>query len=1624
MNRIHRTIWNPRRSAYMVVSEAAPSRGKASTCTSGALLSAVLIGTAGPALAGGAGTLPTGAQVSAGQAQISHSGHTLTVTQGSAKAAINWSSFSVGKDATVNFVQPGSTSVVLNRVTGREGSVIDGALNANGQVFILNPNGVLFGKGARVDTAGLVASTMKLSDADFMAGKTSFSGTGGAVTNQGRLSAHDGGYVVLMGQQVRNDGVIAARLGSVALAAGRKVSLNFNGDSLVGVVVDEAALDALVANGGAVRADGGLVMLTARGADGLLNTVVNNTGEVRAQTIENTAGRIYLLGEGGAVEVAGVLDASAPGAGDGGFVETSGPQLRVHDGARVSTTAAQGRNGTWLIDPTDFTISAGSASQTGSGIGASTLQTALAAGNVTIQTQASGSEAGNINVNAAVAWNANQLGLEAHGDVNVNAVMTASGTSTLDIKTGYNFNSGAPTFNAANSLLMGMNSAGAFIGRIDFVTTAGGTTGRVGSGILTINNQSHTLLNSIGVAGAQTSSGNFNLQGLAHNSNLAGRFVLAYDIDASASSQWNGAQGFVPIGSSATPFTGTFDGLGHTITGLTVARPSTTQVGLFGRASNAALRNIGMQSVAMTGSGNVGGLIGTAYGGMRIRNVWTSGSVSTTGALAGGVIGEAQGFGTVLPIRNVHSSANVQASNNYAGGLIGASYEYDLLDSSASGTATALNAGAGGISGDFEAGTMTNTRATGAVTANEQAGGAVGYLGEAALDRVSASGTVTAPRRDAGGLVGYMDTRSTVQRSSASGNVSGGSNLGGLIGYSYESVLVADSHASGNVTGSDSSIGGLIGFDESGGEVTVLRDSYATGNVSGRSNVGGLVGESYEVDTILRVYATGTVNGVGSAIGGLIGEMDADGYSVSQVSDAYATGSVTGSGTVSSGKYIGGLIGELGGGNLTRVYATGNVRGVGTNSVGGLIGRARGVTMSLADSYATGSVTSTTTTDAVGGLIGWLDENAAVRRSYATGAVSSQGNFVGGLVGGIQDGSSITDSYARGSVSGANYVAGLAGGNVQLGGSNVNAQTITRAYSTGAVTATGANRGGLFADPVGMTVTDSFWDTQTSGQATSVGGTGRTTAQMTSNATYTGAGWDFTFRTGTWGRKDPQNNAYPVLRAFGYTDPLTLTLTSTSRNYGDANPSLSGLTVTGCPTVNCLSGVTFGSAITATTGIGTYAYSLANALTLSFASGFNASDFDITLPSTGLVISPRPITLAVPSQMSRSYDGTALINGALLSVGNLVNGDSLSVAGSAALASGNVGNQAVTGLSGLTLNNPNYTVGSVTATGTVSITPRTLNISVAVADRVFDGTRTATATATDNRLPGDQLAVQLTAAFADTSVGTGKPVTLTHVALSGADAGNYLLAPNAGAGATGNLLARSLTYTLAARDAARTYTATGQPLVTAATIDQFVVSSFANTVSGAQPGTLSYTLWRNGQQVAEIVEVGSYEVRASFAAADPNYAIATSGNTNLTLSVQAEAAVTTPVEVALSDAVRTSVATRSAVIDALGVEVPPSLVDFNPTNPNVAIPLPNLTQSFGDGVPLSLLSSPDRTEPTEGVTLEQARRMVKTPAGSATTDNRDVRVPVSRNSLAEIVNGGVKLPSGVDQMLFVVKAGQ
>jgi len=301
-----------------------------------------LLGTPLTALA-----LPTGGEVAAGQATISQPTATsLQINQATQKAVLNWQSFSIGSTEAVNFSQPSASAIALNRVLGNNPSEIFGRLSANGQVFLVNPSGVLFGRSASVDVGSLVATTLSISDQDFLAGRYVFSNGGGAgsVRNEGSIITANG-YTALMAPQVSNDGLIAARLGSVTLAAADRVSLDMIGDGLISVSVDQAALNASAINSGRIEADGGNVLLTARSANALLDTVVNNAGVIRANSLIERDGEIVLDGgsAGGVVSSSGTLQAAGVEAGTtGGTVKILGDKVGLFGTATIDASGDAG----------------------------------------------------------------------------------------------------------------------------------------------------------------------------------------------------------------------------------------------------------------------------------------------------------------------------------------------------------------------------------------------------------------------------------------------------------------------------------------------------------------------------------------------------------------------------------------------------------------------------------------------------------------------------------------------------------------------------------------------------------------------------------------------------------------------------------------------------------------------------------------------------------------------------------------------------------------------------------------------------------------------------------------------------------------------------------------------------------------------------------------------------------------------------------------------------------------------------------------------------------------------------------------------------------------------------------
>lgn len=292
---------------------------------------------------------PTGGVVTSGSANISTPQvGKLVVNQNTDKAVINWQNFDINNGESTQFVQPSSGSVALNRITDGNPTKILGDLSANGRVMIVNGNGVFFGANSRVDVGGLIASTADTTDSDFLAGKTNLSIPGkpdAQIVNKGSITAAQGGLVALVAPSVRNDGVIEANLGTVALASAQTASVDFYGDNLYSFALDKetsAAANgakAAVENNGTISASGGKVLLTAKVAKNVVDNVINNTGIIEANSAHMEGGTVVLDGgSNGNVNVSGSINATGT---KGGNVTVTGENISLTS----SNIDASGKNG-------------------------------------------------------------------------------------------------------------------------------------------------------------------------------------------------------------------------------------------------------------------------------------------------------------------------------------------------------------------------------------------------------------------------------------------------------------------------------------------------------------------------------------------------------------------------------------------------------------------------------------------------------------------------------------------------------------------------------------------------------------------------------------------------------------------------------------------------------------------------------------------------------------------------------------------------------------------------------------------------------------------------------------------------------------------------------------------------------------------------------------------------------------------------------------------------------------------------------------------------------------------------------------------------------------------------------
>ena len=312
-------------------------------------------------------TLPTDPNVTHGTAEISQGANQLTIDQQTDKLITNWSSFNIGSDAKVQFNQPSSNSSALNHVNSADPSYIYGSLEANGKVILINPNGVIFSKGSRVDVGAIVASSLKLSDENFLKDNFVFEkdGIAGMIENRGTIKAFEGGTVALISSIVKNNGTIETPSGSTALLAGEKITLNLNYNQLISYTIDSGVLNSLVENNNAIVANNGQVILSARGLDAVRKSVVNNDGIIEAKGINTEGGKIFLEGDEITVKSNSTLNASGDNGGGqilvGGSWQNSDPTIyqatttTIEEGATLNASANNTGNGGEIVVWSDIT---------------------------------------------------------------------------------------------------------------------------------------------------------------------------------------------------------------------------------------------------------------------------------------------------------------------------------------------------------------------------------------------------------------------------------------------------------------------------------------------------------------------------------------------------------------------------------------------------------------------------------------------------------------------------------------------------------------------------------------------------------------------------------------------------------------------------------------------------------------------------------------------------------------------------------------------------------------------------------------------------------------------------------------------------------------------------------------------------------------------------------------------------------------------------------------------------------------------------------------------------------------------------------------------------------------------
>lgn len=744
-----------------------------------------------------AGPLPQGGQFVAGSGTMYRDATSLGIVQGTDRAVIDWKSFSIGAGNSVSFQNARAT---LNRVIGEDPSLILGSLTSSGDLYVINPHGMVVGSSGVIATAGrFLASTLDTDDATFMnGGPLTFSkrsgGTNAAIVNGGQITSEFGDVILLANSEVDNVGTIDAPHGTTELAAGQQILLQDSTGSRQ-VFVQKGSGGAVV-NRGDIEA----AQISLQAADGNVYALAGNHSVLRATGADLRDGHVWLVADTGRVWMDGKIDA-IDADGSGGTVDTQAARLRIAGGPTVKANV-------WNITLPAYVIDA---------VDAQMLQANLNGGtSIGIRTTGAGGATGDVHIEFGIHWSgAASLTVDAYHSLTIDEIskLINVGTGSLTLR------ADSQAIDNGGSIVN--NGVIDWSGSLGTVSTYYDMNGTYVPGAMFSNAYWYSPLNSGLVTQISAYKLVNNLSDLNNvRTDLNSNYALGRDIDA------GGLQGnlFTPIGGNDAPFLGQFDGQGHTIDSLTVRETNGNATGLFRiLGAGSVVRDLNVNGTVAVSGGPSGqweeaGILAGSSNATILR-VNTSGSVDDynpgNDSWVGGLVGT--NLGT---IENSSSSASVTAG--VAGGLVGVNYgpiDQSHASGEVQGVGTGPLDGPGGLVSQNLGGAITLSYATGLVRNacyGDTCTGAAGLVYEnyaGAIVQSFSTGTVDATGCTpdscgvGAGLVWKNDKEATITQSYATGSVlaSGCANSvvcgGGSALVGYNQGTINQSFATGQVSG-------------------------------------------------------------------------------------------------------------------------------------------------------------------------------------------------------------------------------------------------------------------------------------------------------------------------------------------------------------------------------------------------------------------------------------------------------------------------------------------------------------------------------------------------------------------------------------------------------------------------------------------------------------------------------------------------------------------------------------------------------------------------------------------------------------------------------------------------------